>query len=83
MFAACDQSNEVTTESASVDTSKIPVTTSSDAARELFLEGRALLDDLHFVEANGPTRRHARRMRTHRRAVQPPSRAVCAGRAHV
>ncbi len=53
MFAACDQSNEVTTESASVDTSKIPVTTSSDAARELFLEGRALLDDLHFVEANG------------------------------
>jgi tetratricopeptide (TPR) repeat protein len=30
---------------------KVPVTTSSEQARALFLEGRTLADDLHFLEA--------------------------------
>ena len=56
-FAACGQQEqaapEAEDESADAAASvKIPVTTSSAEALELFAEGRALADDLHNVRAN-------------------------------
>ncbi len=56
LFAACGQQEQAATEDASADAAmageKVPVTTSSDEARALYLEGQALFDDLHGVEAN-------------------------------
>lgn len=56
-FAACGQQEQAATdatdESAEAAASvKIPVTTSSAEALELFTQGRALADDLQFVRAN-------------------------------
>jgi len=56
-FSACGQQEKAATEAAdeSADAAtsvKIPVTTSSAEALELFTEGRALSDDLHNVRAN-------------------------------
>lgn len=55
LFAACGQQESATTEEASADApmsaAKVAVTTSSDEARALYMEGQALSDDLHAVEA--------------------------------
>ena len=59
MLAACGQKDEppATAEMAEPAAAKapvavkVPVTTTSAEARDLYMEGRALLDDLHFVEA--------------------------------
>ena len=55
LFAACGQQEQAATEDASADAAmpaaKVPVTTSSDEARALYIEGQALFDDLHTVEA--------------------------------
>jgi len=56
-FAACGQQEQAATEAADESTDaatpvKIPVTTSSAEALELFNQGRALADDLHNVRAN-------------------------------
>ena len=57
LLCACGQKDESTTMPDAVKpeaavTSEVPITTSSDEARELYLEGRGLLDDLHFVDAH-------------------------------
>ena len=56
LFTACGQQDQPATDAASSDAAiaaeKVPVTTSSDAARELYVQGRALFDDLHFLDAN-------------------------------
>lgn len=56
LFAACGQQEQAATEEASADATmsagKVPVTTSSDEALALYMEGQALSDDLHVVEAN-------------------------------
>ena len=58
LLAACGQKQEATTAPAAEPEMKaeaateVPITTSSDEARALFLEGRALLDDLHFTDAH-------------------------------
>ena len=56
LIAACGRQDQPAAE---VDTGdvvepavKVSITTSSDQARELYLQGRALLDDLHVTEAN-------------------------------
>lgn len=62
LVAACGQKQEATTEPAAEPEMKteaaaaevateVPITTASDEARALFMEGRALLDDLHFTDA--------------------------------
>ena len=57
LTAACGQKQEATTAPAAEPEMKaevateVPITTSSDEARALFMEGRALLDDLHFTDA--------------------------------
>ena len=52
LFAACGQKEQAATADATMSAGKVPVTTSSDAALALYMEGRALADDLHAVEAN-------------------------------
>lgn len=60
ILSACGQKEQATTEPEAADTAmpeaamsaEVPVTTASDEARRLFLEGRALLDGLHRVEAH-------------------------------
>ena len=58
LVAACGQKQEATMTPAAEPEMKaeaateVPVTTSSDEARALFLEGRALFDDLHFTDAH-------------------------------
>ena len=56
LIAACGQQDQPATEAASGDSAmaaeKVPVTTSSEVARELYLQGLALSDDLHALEAN-------------------------------
>lgn len=58
LLAACGQKQETTTAPAAEPEMKaeaateVPITTSSDEARALFLEGRALFDDLHFTDAH-------------------------------
>ncbi len=56
-ITACDQSNQGNEENEHAAASitrdaAVPITTTSDKSRDLYLEGRALLDDLYFVEAN-------------------------------
>jgi len=55
LFAACGQQEQAATDEASADAAmaggKVAITTSSDEARALYLEGQALGDDLHGVEA--------------------------------
>jgi tetratricopeptide (TPR) repeat protein len=49
---ACGRQDEAATESApELAATKVPVTTSSEDAREAFLTGRALLSDLHSTES--------------------------------
>ena len=50
LLAACGQQDEAETGVAGAD--KVPTTTSSARAMELYEEGRALLDDLYFIEAH-------------------------------
>ena len=50
-LAGCGQQDRSETEG-DVAATKVPVTTSSIEAREHYLAGRALMDDLHIVEAN-------------------------------
>ena len=50
LLAACGQQDETTTGVSGAD--KVAVTTSSARALDLYMEGRALLDDLHFTEAH-------------------------------
>jgi len=54
-FAACGQQERAATDDASGDAAmaaeKVPVTTLSDEARALYMEGQALSDGLHAVEA--------------------------------
>ena len=58
LVAACGQKQEATTtpvaepEMKAEAATEVPITTESDEARALFLEGRALLDDLHFTDAH-------------------------------
>ncbi len=56
LIAACGRQDqpaaEVDTGDVVEPTAKVSITTSSDQARELYLRGRALLDDLHVTEAN-------------------------------
>ncbi len=58
-MAACGQQEQATTESVDEGAAaemtrpdKVPVTTSSDAARAFYDQGLTLADNLHFVEAN-------------------------------
>lgn len=56
-LAGCGQSKQDATDDnsdsgAMSDAAKIPITTASDEARELYTQARNLSDDLHFVEAN-------------------------------
>jgi tetratricopeptide (TPR) repeat protein len=55
LFAACGQQEQATTGDAATgdaaSAAKVPLTTSSDAARALYLEGQALADNLRAVEA--------------------------------
>jgi len=55
LLVACGQSDQVGDDSSAVDQAmaKVPVTTTSDEARDLYMQGRALLDDLHVLDANG------------------------------
>ena len=50
LLAACGQQDEAATGATEAD--KVPVTTSSAEALKLYMEGRALFDDLHFTEAH-------------------------------
>lgn len=55
MLAACGQTgsgDHASDSSATTEMAKIPVTTASDEARELYMRGRQLSDDLLIVEAN-------------------------------
>lgn len=56
LFAACGRQDGPATETQSDDAAmaaaKVPVTTSSETARDLYMQGRSLADDLHFVDAN-------------------------------
>ena len=58
LLAACGQQDqpapvsEVDSEAAVEPAAKVSITTASDEARELYLQGRALFDDLHGAEAN-------------------------------
>lgn len=55
LFAACGQGDKAAAPSASSESDallKVPVTTSSVAARDMYEKGLALADDLHIVEAN-------------------------------
>ncbi len=49
LFAACGQQEQPAAEAAA---EKVPVTTASESARDLYMQGQALLDDLHFLEAH-------------------------------
>ena len=49
-LASCGQQDRSATESDAA--AKVPVTTSSIEARQHYMAGRALMDDLHTVEAN-------------------------------
>ncbi len=49
-FAACGQQDKPSDKGDAA--AKVPVTTSSDEARDHYMQGRALLEDLHAVEAN-------------------------------
>lgn len=50
LLVACGQQDEAATAVSGAE--KVPVTTSSARAMELYEKGRALLDDLHFFEAH-------------------------------
>lgn len=59
LLAACGQKDESTAmpeaaqpQAAAEVAAKVPVTTSSDAARASYLKGQALLDGLHFTDAH-------------------------------
>ncbi|MGB5353607.1 MAG: tetratricopeptide repeat protein [Woeseia sp.] len=57
LVAACGQKEEASSKPAAAKSestmqAEVPITTSSDAARKSFLEGRALLDGLHFTDAH-------------------------------
>ena len=54
LLVACGQSDQVGDDSSAVDqaAAKVPITTTSDEARDFYMQGRALLDDLHVVDAN-------------------------------
>jgi tetratricopeptide (TPR) repeat protein len=58
LVSACGQKQEATTAPAAEPEMKaeasaeVPITTTSDEARALFMEGRALLDGLHFTDAH-------------------------------
>jgi len=53
LVVACGQSSHDESASGTADgAGKVPITTASDEARELFRQGRALSDDLLIVEAN-------------------------------
>jgi tetratricopeptide (TPR) repeat protein len=54
LLIGCGQSSEDTAQEPASDApvSKVPITTSSDEARALYMEGRDLNDDLRIVEAN-------------------------------
>ncbi len=54
-LAACGQQDQPAAMTAADDVAlpdKVPVTTSSQEARILYVEGLALADNLHFIEAN-------------------------------
>jgi len=53
ILVACGQSGQDGEQATTADAAaaKVPITTSSDEARALFLQGRALFDDLRFVDA--------------------------------
>ena len=50
LFVACGQQDDMATSGSDAD--KVPVTTSSAKALDLYMDGRALIDDLHFTEAH-------------------------------
>ena len=58
-LAACGQQDQSKTESADEGAANeaqasvnVPITTSSDEARALYMQGQSLLDNLHLIEAN-------------------------------
>ena len=55
LLVACGQPDQAGDDSSAVDQAavKVPITTTSDEARDLYMQGRALFDDLRFVDANG------------------------------
>ena len=55
LLVACGQSDQAGDDTSAVDQAmaKVPVTTTSDEARDLYMKGRTLLDDLRVVDANG------------------------------
>ena len=54
LLVACGQSDQAGDEPSAMDraAAKVPVTTTSDEARDLYMQGRALFDNLRFVDAN-------------------------------
>jgi tetratricopeptide (TPR) repeat protein len=55
LFAACSKQEQAAIETDAAEpvaAAKVPITTSSETARDLFLQGRALSDDLRNVDAN-------------------------------
>jgi tetratricopeptide (TPR) repeat protein len=56
LAAACGQQDqpaaEVETDVVAAPPAKVSITTASDEARDLYMQGRALLDNLHAAEAN-------------------------------
>ncbi|MBT8103140.1 MAG: tetratricopeptide repeat protein [Gammaproteobacteria bacterium] len=57
VLSACGQKEAAKTMPAAATpeaamSAEVPVTTASEEARALFMEGRALLDDLHFIDAH-------------------------------
>lgn len=52
LIAGCGQQDRQATEGEAAHAGKLPVTTTSEEARQHYMAGRALLDDLQIVEAN-------------------------------
>jgi tetratricopeptide (TPR) repeat protein len=55
LFAACSKQEQTATETDAAEpvaAAKVPITTSSEAARDLYMQGRTLSDDLRAVDAN-------------------------------
>jgi len=51
ILVACGQSGQDGEQAVDATAAKVPITTSSDEARALYMQGRVLFDDLRFVDA--------------------------------
>ena len=56
LLVACgkqdDPAAEAPSDAAATTVAKVPLSTASEVARELYVQGQSLADDLHFVDAN-------------------------------